>query len=463
MVTVRRKIGAVAMALALATSMSVTAFATESNSLSPPSNTGGGTPTLVQESGDGYSSITIYDGVSPVTAPQYTGEMQGDFQNIGEQPKSPRYYPFEITNVDERGTWLVVKSYEVPADVNADDLIETNMIREGKRYEARDILKKKTPGNVDSREASKKVTITSDTKDTKKIREKLDDTTFYSEGGYEGYLTLDEASITAEVSSTSNYSYNLTEKKEYTGLEKNDPSLIEKTITKNGVTLTLGDVNWVSMGSTVSGNSIVSTYKAVATYTGVAYGSKADGYIVNANYKGTATKHVEGDCIYSIIYAPIVETPEPPAEENKKWSLFGNSDDKAGGQSSAGQSQSTEAGQQANNEAVLGSSQSPSNINIGHLAKMIGLIILGALLIAAAALLIVRVIRRRNDGDEEDYYDENDEAEGEEDIALDDADPQYYAKPGDGTVNLSLDDDPELASEIFGGAEADGEGPQDEE
>lgn len=460
MATRNRKFCAAVLAAALAVSMSVTAFAADESggSITTPSNTGGGTPTLVQESGDGYSSITIYDGVSHVTPPQYTGEMQGDFQNIGEQTKTPRYYPFEITNVDEKGTWLVVKSYEVPADVNVDDIIEMNMVRDGKQYEARDILQKKTPGNVDSREANKKVTIASDTKNKQEVLKKLDSTTFYSEGGYEGYLELDEESVTTETSGTSNYSYNLTEKKEYTGLEKNDPSLIEQSIVKNGVTLKLSDVNWVSMGSTVNGNSIVSTYKAVATYSGVAYGSKADGYIVHANYKGTATKHVDGDIIYSIIYAPTIEET-PPAEEtpNKGWGLFGKKD-KVG--SEAGDQENATSQANSNpNETTLGAEKSKS-FDVMAVLKALGLFLLAAVVISFAIGMIYHVvsfvIHRKQDDDEE--YDEEYESEPEDDeeeIDLENAATEYYANPSDDTMNIPIDDDPNLANELFGGDEMD--------
>lgn len=305
MTTAKKKIIAVLAIILIASSMSTAVYADDR--IGTPD--GSGAQTLVQENGDGYSSITIYDGVTEVTAPQYTGEVTSDLSKVGKA-QAPRHYPFEISNVDERGTWLVVKSFEVSADVDPQaELVETDLIRDGKRYAARDILRKETPGSTDSREASKSVTITSASKDRAKILEQLDKTTYYSEGGYEGHLTLDEGSIKSEVSGTSTYSYPVTEKVELTGLDRSDPSLIEKSITKNGATLSLSDVDWVSMGSTVSGDQIVSRYKAVATYTGTAYGSKADGYIVTANYKGTVTKEVAGDYIYSIIYAPVEEEP----------------------------------------------------------------------------------------------------------------------------------------------------------
>lgn len=485
MARAKRKIGAAAAAFLIAMSMSVTAFAAEN--YTPPEDTGqGGTPTLVQQNGDGYSSITIYDGVTEVEPPQYTGEMTSDISEVGK-PKLPRYYPFEITNVDERGTWLVVKSYEVPADVDPQtDLVEQDVYREGKLYEARDILQKKTPGSTDSREASKSVTITSASKDKTAILKQLDEQTFYSEGGYEGYLTLDQNSIKSEVSGTSGYSYPITEKKEYTGLTRNDPSLIEKSIVKNGVTLNLGDVNWMSMGSTVSGDSIVSTYKAVATYSGTAYGSKADGYIVTAEYKGTVTKEVAGDYIYSIIYAPAAEKPQQE-ETQKPGGLFGI------GSGSSNENDGPE------NDVTLGGGKSDggglSNVGIGPIRGW-GFLALIVLICIMAAGIILAVKRMREHKDEDDYgeprpkrekrakkprgekskavlatapeyeaynkleYEDNGEAYAEEtdsyepeaEIELDydsielGDDMRVYMQGGEDVLNISADGDPELSS-----------------
>ena len=479
MASIAKRLSAWALAVVMAAGMSATAFAAES--YTAPDNTGGGTPTLVQQSGDGYSSITIYDGKQAVMAPQYTGEMQGDFSQVGEVNPT-RYYPFEITNIDERGTWLVVKSFEVPEGVDPQtQLVETNMVRDGKVYEARDILLKKTPGNTDSREASKKVTVTSESKDKAKVMALLDETTFYSEGGYEGYLTLDPDSITTKVKSTSNYSYPMTEKKEYTGLARNDPSLIEKTITKNGVTLTLGDVNWMSMGSTVSGDNIVSSYKAVATYTGTAYGSKADAYVVTANYTGIATKEVAGDYIYSIIYAPAAPKSAAPAVDGTA-SPFGDN------------------GEPAGRTSFLASlSAGFNNFGFGPVKGwgVIGALGLLSLLIAGVYFLIQYLKTRPRDDarserkttrkpekkprkswkspfhrddsyddegdgeeDDDDFGEDEKDAEADENLKVGD-DPSIYLPPKAGVMNLAVDDDPELAA-LFGNVDDDGAEDEDE-
>lgn len=284
-------------------------------SITPPGEANG--PSLIQQNDDGYNSITIYDGVHEVENPQYTGNAQG---SVLSAVSSLKYYPFEITNVKEEDIMLVVKSFEVPAGTNPQELVEPGIIRKNKQYIARDILEKKLQGSNDEKEASTDVTVSVDSKDKDKaiaaIKAQMGETKAYDSGGYSGTLHLDPDSITFEQSGTTSYSYQVTDTREYTGLERNDPSLISKTITKNGVTLNMQDVEWVSMGSTVSGDSIVQTYKAVVSYSGTANGTKASGYTAKAIYRGMVSKETHGGYIYSIIYAPYdtttfaIDTPD---------------------------------------------------------------------------------------------------------------------------------------------------------
>ena len=104
---------------------------------------------------------------------------------------------------------------------------------------------------------------------------------------------------------TTSYSYTLKDTREYTGLDRNDPYYIPKSAEKNGVTLTLADVQWIPMASAGDNSEVPSLYKATAVYTGTAWGSKADGYLVTASYTGEATKTEEGQKMVSIVYEEI--------------------------------------------------------------------------------------------------------------------------------------------------------------
>ena len=68
-----------------------------------------------------------------------------------------------------------------------------------------------------------------------------------------------------------------------------DLSLVPKTITDGGKTLTLANVNWSSSNQT-EGDEIVQRYTASATYTGTSTSKSATGYTVKANYTGELSK-----------------------------------------------------------------------------------------------------------------------------------------------------------------------------
>ena len=131
----------------------------------------------------------------------------------------------------------------------------------------------------------------------------------YREDGFVGTLVLDKDSIKTAEAGTSNYSYQMKEVKEFSNLDRNDLAYIPKTAEKNGVTLKLADVEWIPMASGADNSEVPSLFKANATYTGTAWGSKADGYTVTANYTGEVSKATEGQVMYSIVYeevAPLV-------------------------------------------------------------------------------------------------------------------------------------------------------------
>ena len=160
---------------------------------------------------------------------------------------------------------------------------------------------------------TKTVTTPAETDDTEELLALLAPTLAYSEDGYTGALSLDPSSISAKAADTTSYSYTLKDTREYTGLDRNDPYYIPKSAEKNGVTLTLADVQWTPMASAGDNSEVPSLYKATAVYTGTAWGSKADGYLVTVSYTGEATKAEEGQQMVSIVY-----------EETPGASLFGS-------------------------------------------------------------------------------------------------------------------------------------------
>jgi len=258
------------------------------------------------ESADGLrspDSVQAEDGVA-ITITDITPQISNFDGTLSD------YLPLDVQTKTEDGVKLLVKTYEVPPDVTPQALIEQGLTRNGVEYTLREVLRQTLPGSTENRETSQAVTVTSESDKREDILPLLPESLEYAENGYTGQLTLVSDSITTEVESTSGYTYTIKDTKEYYGLERNDPYYIPKTTQKNGVTLSLADVQWSPAGG--NENLVAPTYTATAVYTGKASGSKADGYLVTARYSGNVSRLTDGNILYSIIYeaVPVPIIPE---------------------------------------------------------------------------------------------------------------------------------------------------------
>jgi len=222
---------------------------------------------------------------------------------LTEQENKPQYFPFSVSSYEEDGETLLIKNYEVPADVNPYDLIEDTFDRGKYQYEVRDILMKKSEPKKETKLASTQVVINSNTNDMNTILKQAPVIIDYDKDGYKGQLLMNTSNLFTESLGTKSYSYTVTDTKTYTDLARNDTSYIAKSITKNGRELTLVNVDWQTTGTTLVGSTLVpSSYNAVAYYSGTAYGSKSTGYATTVTYIGEVTREVQEDSIISIVY-----------------------------------------------------------------------------------------------------------------------------------------------------------------
>ena len=75
----------------------------------------------------------------------------------------------------------------------------------------------------------------------------------------------------------------------YPNLSDADLSLVPKTISDGGRSLTLADVQW-SNSTQEEGDGVVTRYTATARYTGSTSSKYATGYTVTADYSGEVSK-----------------------------------------------------------------------------------------------------------------------------------------------------------------------------
>jgi len=231
------------------------------------------------------------------------------------------YYPLEIKMMEEDGEKLLIKTFEVPAGVNPQLLVEDGLVKNDIKYEAREILKQQLPGSEETKLASTSVSVQTKSNDPAELAKLLNPIMEYNEGGFTGQLQLSLDNVYSEADGYRSYQYPVTEVREVSVPERNDTAFIPKTASKNGVQLSLTNVDWTTMGCGASRNGqiVPNTFTARAEYVGYATGSAATGYTVTANYIGEVKKPVEGNAIYSIIYvakgSALPVLPELTAEK----------------------------------------------------------------------------------------------------------------------------------------------------
>lgn len=150
----------------------------------------------------------------------------------------------------------IAKLYDAPPGYASDRLREADFERQGVRYHAADVLQMRENYREERKLAAQTVTVSHEHKDAAPLSPILD----YEQDGFTGQLRLDYNSISTLPAGSNRYSYQVTDTREIAGLARNDTYAIPKTASKNGVSLSLADVNWTCLGD---------SYTALATYTGV--------------------------------------------------------------------------------------------------------------------------------------------------------------------------------------------------
>ena len=198
--------------------------------------------------------------------------------------KDSCYYPISVEEytygpLDEL---RIDKVYQLSLSDDPSGIPTEDFVRDGRRYYLLDMIKEDEVG-VDTQDYTDTITQDSDTKDLSAVLKQLDPhREVTTEDGYTGLLALDYTSVKVEAKGYKTSTRSLSATRTYPNLSDADLSLVPKTVTDSGKTLTLGAVEW-SGGE--SGH-----YTATATYTGTASSKYATGYTVTANYTGQVSK-----------------------------------------------------------------------------------------------------------------------------------------------------------------------------
>ena len=232
------------------------------------------------------------------------------------------YIPDDVTYQNLNGQQLAIKTYTLLPDQDPADLYEDDFEHDGFLYSMSDIVKDEQHYQEENTH-TEVVTVTTSGKNLEEILAELKPTIEYDDGVSSGTLSLDHSTIKTEAAGYKRSSYTVTATKNYTGLDRNDSSYIDKTVEKNGRTLSLSNVTWSVESTALVGDELVpATYSAVATYSGSATSSYVKGYTVTADYAGTVSRIALNRVRYVAIFEGTPIQPTEPAETPATASAF---------------------------------------------------------------------------------------------------------------------------------------------
>jgi len=232
------------------------------------------------------------------TLPEQSNGIEG-MPNDGTIP-----YPIDIQLLEQGSRNYLYKTYTVAATYNPDLLVEQPFSQGEYKYRFSEIIQRDSSPESTKKSVTETKTVESSTNDQAEVLDLFGKKLPYSDSdGYEGELFLIPESLIMSESGHTSYSYIISETKRYDKLGSNDMSYIPKTITKNGTTLTLQNVDWQVSGSEGMGYSqVANQYTAVAYYSAPTTGTKASGYTATASFSGDVIKQMIGKNTYTIVY-----------------------------------------------------------------------------------------------------------------------------------------------------------------
>ena len=225
-------------------------------------------------------------------------------------PNAKVCYPTAIVRGDD-GTELK-KIYDLSPEDDPAGIPRSDFEQDGCHYTLIDLLKQELPAN-ESRQHTETVSVNSKSKDMGAVLALLPQTKeFITEDGLAGVLSLKLDTVNVEVAGYGTATKEVTTKRSYPNLAEQDTQYLPKTITENGKTLTLTDIQWQADNTAnMDGYAVADRYTAVATYSGSATNSYIKGYTVTADYVGTVSRINLNKIRYVAIFEGTALEPDP--------------------------------------------------------------------------------------------------------------------------------------------------------
>ena len=210
---------------------------------------------------------------------------------VTQSPIIYHVYPVHVWENRESGRREIIRVYELRDNESPSQIPREPFERDGFRFELAEIVRREIPAHsvIDHVEV---IEISTQTNDLETVIRLLSPTMEYlRDDGYFGVLALDISSIQIASQGTTSSSFTSTRTREFPHLSSPDTSLVPRTITENGVTYNLANVEWRNQTTTpIDYRQVPTTFTAVATYSRVGTRTATIGYTTTAEFRGQISR-----------------------------------------------------------------------------------------------------------------------------------------------------------------------------
>ena len=206
--------------------------------------------------------------------------------------------PDDLVVENLNGQQRIVKTYELPPGTDPETLKEPSFEYDGFTYSWAYTTKEEHTAQK-TKSVTETVTVETAKKDTNTILGQLSPTISYNDGAFKGELTLDHTTLSTVAAGYTTQWGTITDTKTIGPLDRNDMSYVPATTVKNGVTLTLSNVQWQVIGTDLVGE-----------------------ILATAEYKGEVVSEGVESITYTVVYAGSEIVPEVVPEESDDLSGY---------------------------------------------------------------------------------------------------------------------------------------------
>ena len=234
------------------------------------------------------------------------------------------YYPISVEEytAGDFDELRIQKVYQLSLDDDPGLIPTEDFERNGRLYYLLDMTRKDEVG-VDTKPYVQTVTRPSDTNNMEKILQTLDaEIEATTEDGYTGTLHLDHTTVKVTTDGYATKTGTVSATRTYPNLSDADLSLVPKTISDGGRSLTLADVQWGN-STQEEGDGVVTRYTATARYIGSTSSKYATGYTVTADYSGEVSKTGCNVVTYTAVFGSTDAPKDSGVQEGEPVDVSG--------------------------------------------------------------------------------------------------------------------------------------------